>query len=121
MVLSIEECVFRVEYVFREGNRSTDSGQEQFAEKFPETPVPNRNAHNRCLCTSLLTLFISAQRLSKCTVLQNKKHSTSKTEIPITFNYSQNNHENAVCQICCVLTQYSQKINYPYKHLQTLG
>ena len=38
LVLSIEERVFLVEYVFREGNRYTDLVQEQFAEKFPETP-----------------------------------------------------------------------------------
>jgi hypothetical protein len=44
MVLSIEEQVLLVEYVFREGNRYTDLVQEQFAEKFPETPVPHRNA-----------------------------------------------------------------------------
>jgi hypothetical protein len=47
VVLSIEELVFRVEYVFREGNRYTDLVQEQFAEKFPETPVPHRNAIRR--------------------------------------------------------------------------
>jgi hypothetical protein len=39
MVLAIEERVFLAEYVFREGNRYTDLVQEQFAEKFPETPV----------------------------------------------------------------------------------
>ena len=44
VVLSIEERVFLVDYVFREGNRYTDLVQEQFAEKFPETPVPHRNA-----------------------------------------------------------------------------
>jgi hypothetical protein len=33
VVLSIEERVFFVEYVFREGNRYTDLVQEQFAEK----------------------------------------------------------------------------------------
>jgi hypothetical protein len=44
MVLSIEEHVFLVEYVFREGDRYTDLVQEQFAEKFPETPVPHRDA-----------------------------------------------------------------------------
>jgi hypothetical protein len=38
VVLSIEERVFLVEYVFREGNRYTDLVQEQFGEKFPETP-----------------------------------------------------------------------------------
>jgi transposase len=47
MVPSIEERVFLVEYVFREGNRYTDLVQEQFAEKFPETPVPHRNAVRR--------------------------------------------------------------------------
>jgi hypothetical protein len=39
MVLSIEERVFLVEYVFRESNRYTALVLEQFAEKFPETPV----------------------------------------------------------------------------------
>jgi len=43
MVLSIEERVFLVAFVFREGNRHTDLVQEQYAEKFPETPVPNRS------------------------------------------------------------------------------
>jgi hypothetical protein len=42
MFLSNEERVFFVEYVFREGNRYTDLVQEQFAEKFPESPVPLR-------------------------------------------------------------------------------
>jgi hypothetical protein len=49
VVLSIEERVFLLEYVFREGNRYTDLVQEQCFEKFPETPVPYRNAvyHDR--------------------------------------------------------------------------
>jgi hypothetical protein len=42
--LSAEERAFLVEYVFRDGNRYTDLVQEQFAEYFPETPVPHRNA-----------------------------------------------------------------------------
>jgi transposase len=42
MVLSIEERIFLVQYVFQEGNRYIDLVQEQFAEKFPETPVHNR-------------------------------------------------------------------------------
>jgi hypothetical protein len=59
MVLSNEECVFLVEYVFREGNRCTDLVQEQFAEKFPETPVP----HHDCPRTlnelkTAITVFI---------------------------------------------------------------
>jgi transposase len=44
MVRSIEEHVFLVEYVFREGNRYTDLVQEQFAENFPEAPVPHHSA-----------------------------------------------------------------------------
>jgi hypothetical protein len=47
MVLSIEEHVFLIEYVFWEDNRYTDLVQEQFAEKFPETTVPHRNAVRR--------------------------------------------------------------------------
>jgi hypothetical protein len=38
MFLSIEEHVFLFEYVFQEGNSYTDLVQEQFAEKFQETP-----------------------------------------------------------------------------------
>jgi transposase len=47
VVPSIEERVFLVECVFREGIRYTNLVQEQFAEKFPETPVPHRNALHR--------------------------------------------------------------------------
>jgi hypothetical protein len=39
VVLLVDERVFVVEYVFREGNRHTGLMKEQFAEKFPETPV----------------------------------------------------------------------------------
>jgi hypothetical protein len=38
VVLSIEERVFVVECVFREGNRYSDLVQKQFADKFPQTP-----------------------------------------------------------------------------------
>jgi hypothetical protein len=47
MVLSIVERVFLVQCVYRENNRFTDLVQEQFAEKFPETPVLQRNAVRR--------------------------------------------------------------------------
>jgi hypothetical protein len=86
MVLSIEERVFLVEYVFREGSRYTDLVQEQFAEKFTETAVPYRSAFRRniekfcetgSVCrrswTSLPTPFVSAQRLSERTVPLIKK------------------------------------------------
>jgi len=49
MVLSIEERVFLVEYIFQEGDRYADLVQEQFAEKFPETPVPHHNAVHRLI------------------------------------------------------------------------
>jgi hypothetical protein len=49
MVLSIGERAFLVEYFFREGNGYTDLVQEQFAEKFPETSVPHRNAVRRLI------------------------------------------------------------------------
>jgi hypothetical protein len=54
MVLSIEKRVFLVEYVFREGNRYTDLVQEQFAEKFSETPVP----HRKCNSYTAITAYI---------------------------------------------------------------
>jgi mannose/fructose/N-acetylgalactosamine-specific phosphotransferase system component IID len=49
MVLSIEERVFLVEYVFRQGSSYTDLLQEEFAEKSPETPVPHRSSVRRLL------------------------------------------------------------------------
>jgi transposase len=49
VVLSIEERVFLVEYVFLEGNRYADLVQKQLSEKFPETPVPHRNAFRRLI------------------------------------------------------------------------
>jgi hypothetical protein len=49
MVLSIEERICLVEYVFRKGNRYTDLVQEQLSEKFPGTPVPHRNAVRRLI------------------------------------------------------------------------
>jgi hypothetical protein len=44
MVLSIEERVFLIEYVFLEGGRYSDLVQKQFVEKFPEAAVPHRIA-----------------------------------------------------------------------------
>jgi hypothetical protein len=47
VVLSIKERVFVVEYVFREDNRYSDLVQQQYAEQFPQTAVPHRNAVRR--------------------------------------------------------------------------
>ena len=44
MVLSNEERIWLVERVFRKGGRYTDVVRQQFAEKFPDKPVPHRNA-----------------------------------------------------------------------------
>jgi hypothetical protein len=44
VVLSIEEHVFLVEYIFQEGSRYTNLVLGQFAEKFSETPVPHCDA-----------------------------------------------------------------------------
>jgi hypothetical protein len=49
MVLSIEGRVFVVAYVFQEGNRYSDLVQQQFAEKFPQTPVTYLNAVRRLI------------------------------------------------------------------------
>jgi hypothetical protein len=50
VVLSVEERVFLVEYVFREGNRYTDLVQEQFAEEFPGTPVLSESRSAKSVC-----------------------------------------------------------------------
>jgi hypothetical protein len=44
MVISIGAPVFRFELILREGNRYTEFMQDHFTEKFPEVPVPHRNA-----------------------------------------------------------------------------
>jgi predicted amidohydrolase len=76
MFLSIGERVFLVEYayVFREGNRYTDLVQEQFAEKFPETPVPRRNAVRRLIekCRETGSM-LDAERSGRPSKLNDKK------------------------------------------------
>jgi hypothetical protein len=67
MVLSIEERDFLVEYVFREGNGYTDLVQEQFAEKFLETPVPYHNAIRET------DSVLDAERSGRPTKLNDKK------------------------------------------------
>jgi transposase len=74
VVLSIEERVFLVEYIFREGNRYTDLVQEQFSEKFPETPVTHRSAVRRLiekLCETGSVL--DAERSGRPPKLNDKK------------------------------------------------
>jgi transposase len=74
MVLSIEERVFLVEYVFRKGNRYTDLVQEQFAEKFPLTPVPHRNAVRRLTEKFRETgSVLVAERRGRSSMLNDKK------------------------------------------------
>lgn len=43
MVLSIEERIFLVEYVFRANGEYTDDVKKMFSERFPETDLPHRN------------------------------------------------------------------------------
>jgi transposase len=74
VALSIEERVFLVEYVFREGNRYTDLVQEQFAEKFPQTPVPHRNAVRRLIEKFRETgSVLDAERSGRPSKLNDKK------------------------------------------------
>jgi hypothetical protein len=74
VVFSIEERVFLVEYVFREVNRYTDLVQEQFAEKFPETTVPYRNAFCRLIEKFRETCSVlDAERSGRPSKLNDKK------------------------------------------------
>jgi transposase len=74
MVPSIEERVFLVEYVFREGNRYTYLVQEQISEKFPETLVPHRNAVRRLIEKFRETCSVlGAERSGRPSKLNDKK------------------------------------------------
>lgn len=44
MVLSVDERIFLVEYVFREGDKYSDLVKRKFSEKFPDSIIPHRNA-----------------------------------------------------------------------------
>jgi hypothetical protein len=70
MVLSIEERVFLVEYVFRESNRYADLVQEQFADNFPETPVPHRRLIEKFRETGSA---LDAERSGRPSKLHDKK------------------------------------------------
>jgi transposase len=72
--LSIEEPAFLVEYVFREGNSYTDLVQEQFAEKFPPTSLPHRNAVRRVIEKFRETgSVLDAERSGRPSKLNDKK------------------------------------------------
>ena len=43
MLLTTEERIFLVEFVFREGDKYTVRVQERFKEQFPHTKVPHRD------------------------------------------------------------------------------
>jgi transposase len=74
MILSIKERVYLVEYLFREGNRYTDLVQEQFAEKFPETPIPHHNTVRRLTEKFRETeLMLDAERSGIPSKLNDKK------------------------------------------------
>jgi hypothetical protein len=74
MVLSIEERVFLVEYVYREGNRYIYLVQEQFPENFPETPVPHRNAFRKLIEKFRVTgSVLDAERCGRQSKLNDKK------------------------------------------------
>jgi hypothetical protein len=73
-VLSIEENVFLVEHVFREGNRYIGVVQEQFAEKYPETHEPQRTAVCRLIEKFRVTFSVlDAERSGKPSKLNDKK------------------------------------------------
>jgi hypothetical protein len=74
MVLSIEERAFLVEYVFRLASRYTDLVQKQFAEQFPQTPVPYRNAVRRLIEKFRETgSVLDAERSGRPSELNDKK------------------------------------------------
>jgi hypothetical protein len=74
MALSIEERVFLVEYVFQEDNRYTYLVQEQFAEKFPESPGPHHNVVRRLTETFRETdSLLDTERCRRPSKLTNKK------------------------------------------------
>jgi hypothetical protein len=74
MVLSIKVRVFLVECLFREGGRYTDLVQQQFAEKFPETPVTHRNAICRLIEKFRETSSVlDAERCGRTSELNDKK------------------------------------------------
>jgi hypothetical protein len=69
MVLSIDEHVFLVEYVFRKGSRYTNLVQEQFAEKFPETAKSAVYRDRPRTCKELkteVTVYIETSRKQIC-------------------------------------------------------
>jgi hypothetical protein len=74
VVLSIEEHVFLVEYVFRKGNRNSNVVQEQFADEFPETPVPHHNAFHRLIGKFRETgSVLDTEQSGRLSKLSNKK------------------------------------------------
>jgi hypothetical protein len=97
MVLSIEERVFLVDYVFREGNIYTDLVQEHFAEKFPETPVPHRSAVRRLTEKYRETgLVLDAERSGRPSKLNDKK----SIDISNTFHKCTVIFRTQICRKC---------------------
>jgi hypothetical protein len=74
LTVVLEKSVFLVEYVFPEGNRYTDLVQEQFVDKFSETPVPYRNAVRRLIEKFHETgSVLDAERSGRPSELNDKK------------------------------------------------
>jgi hypothetical protein len=74
LTVVLEEHVFLVEYMFPEGNTYTDLVQEQFADKFPETSVPYRNAVRRLMEKFHETSSVlDAERSGRPSELNDKK------------------------------------------------
>jgi transposase len=106
MALSIEECVFLVECVFREDNTYTDLVEEKFAEKFPETRLTHRNAVRRLDEKFRETYSVlDAKRSGRPSKLNDKKfmdisgqYRHSWTLLPIPFISEQRLFERTVLQ-----------------------
>jgi transposase len=74
VVLSIEERIFFIENVFKEGNKYTDLVQEKISEKFPQTPVPHCNALRRLIEKFRETgSVLDAKRSGRPSKLNDKK------------------------------------------------
>jgi transposase len=74
----------RVFLVFREGNMYTGLVQEQFPEKFPETPVPHRSAVHRLIDKFRETgPMLDAERSGRPSKFNDKKMMDISDSMPL--------------------------------------